>query len=253
VAPEVLKGRYNEKCDAWSLGVLAYILLDGRAPFMGRDDRATYKLIKSGVLNFPSNRWDNISKEARDFVICLLQVNPSNRLSAEKALQHPWLATSVGEDEPLQLDAAVLEGLRTFTRGNAVRRAVLCALAPLATVDEVGKWADMFEALDENCTGTVLVKDLAESLMRASCATEAEAAALSAALAAGDGGEEISYSAFLAACLCAHHAEDKQMRELFGRLDVAKTGKISVQQVGSALGDIVDMEALSAELGADEL
>ncbi|CAE8675259.1 unnamed protein product, partial [Polarella glacialis] len=97
VAPEVLKGRYNEKCDAWSLGVLAYILLDGRAPFMGRDDRATYKLIKSGVLNFPSNRWDNISKEARDFVTCLLQVNPSNRLSAEKALQHPWLATSVGE------------------------------------------------------------------------------------------------------------------------------------------------------------
>ena len=47
-APEVLKGNYTEQCDMWSLGILTYILLDGRAPFMGRNDRQTYRLILQG-------------------------------------------------------------------------------------------------------------------------------------------------------------------------------------------------------------
>ena len=48
VAPEVLEGDYDEKCDIWSIGIILYMLLSGSPPFTGNSDLQIIESIKSG-------------------------------------------------------------------------------------------------------------------------------------------------------------------------------------------------------------
>lgn len=34
--------------------------------------------------------WKNISDEAKDFIKCMLEVDPKDRITTEKALDHKW-------------------------------------------------------------------------------------------------------------------------------------------------------------------
>ena len=51
VAPEILTGKYTEKCDLWSIGVMLYIMLCGLPPFNGNDEQIIAK-VKRGTFEF---------------------------------------------------------------------------------------------------------------------------------------------------------------------------------------------------------
>ncbi|CAD8082282.1 unnamed protein product [Paramecium primaurelia] len=87
-APEILTGGgYDERVDLWSLGVCLFRILSGQFPFFEDSVLGTIEKILKGT--FELN--ENISLLARDLIKRLLDPNPSQRLSAQLALQHPWL------------------------------------------------------------------------------------------------------------------------------------------------------------------
>ena len=100
VAPEVLAGRgagYTPAVDLWSLGVITYVMLCGFQPFNAPDTDTLFRAIRAGAYDFPEPYWTPVSAQAKNFVRALLTVDPSARLTAVQALQHPWILA--GSDE----------------------------------------------------------------------------------------------------------------------------------------------------------
>ena len=82
IAPEVLSANYNEKCDIWSIGVITYMVLSGKAPFYGRTDADIYASVKRGKFEFTALSWKTVSVDAKDFITALLELDPKKRPSA---------------------------------------------------------------------------------------------------------------------------------------------------------------------------
>mmetsp|Transcript_29662 Transcript_29662/g.59619 ORF Transcript_29662/g.59619 Transcript_29662/m.59619 type:complete len:450 (+) Transcript_29662:126-1475(+) len=95
MAPELLKGKYTQSCDIWSVGIITYILLCGYPPFNGDDEEDIKRTImehgNAKNVNFKLRGWAGKSEEAKDFIKCLLRRDPGKRFTAEEALMHPWL------------------------------------------------------------------------------------------------------------------------------------------------------------------
>jgi calcium-dependent protein kinase len=61
IAPEVLNKNYGPKCDVWSAGVIAYILMCGAPPFTGNSDNEIMKSVRGGVVKFEEPAWNETS------------------------------------------------------------------------------------------------------------------------------------------------------------------------------------------------
>ena len=95
MAPEVFARNYTRACDLWSIGVITFILLSGNVPFDGETDQEVFAAVQNGYFDFKAPEWNNISKKAKGFITQLLEKDPSARMTATQAMEHPWLKDDV--------------------------------------------------------------------------------------------------------------------------------------------------------------
>ena len=91
LAPEVTRGKYDKRCDLWSVGVMVFLLLSGQVPFVGEDAKDLDAKILSCDYDFDGEVWNSVSSVAKDFIEGLIVPNPDRRMSIEQALEHQWI------------------------------------------------------------------------------------------------------------------------------------------------------------------
>eukprot|EP00602_Paraphysomonas_sp_CaronLab_P008230 CAMPEP_0185019716 /NCGR_PEP_ID=MMETSP1103-20130426/2319_1 /TAXON_ID=36769 /ORGANISM="Paraphysomonas bandaiensis, Strain Caron Lab Isolate" /LENGTH=725 /DNA_ID=CAMNT_0027550177 /DNA_START=260 /DNA_END=2437 /DNA_ORIENTATION=+ len=100
-APEVLRESYDERCDVWSAGVVAFTLLSGRKPFealvlhpaSGEDSDGKCSVMANilmGRYHYRHKDWKRVSSTAMDFTQKMLTHDYKQRWGAQEALEHPW-------------------------------------------------------------------------------------------------------------------------------------------------------------------
>lgn len=89
MAPEMISHKpYNGKqIDMWALGVILYVILTKTHPFVGRNER---EILRKIVLGGLSNTV-KLPGESVFLVKRLLCIDPNQRITAQEALNDPWL------------------------------------------------------------------------------------------------------------------------------------------------------------------
>ena len=248
MAPEVIKGKYGEKCDVWSIGVLAYMLLSSSIPFFGKERRHVIKRILKGKYHFKARRWWTVSKEAKKFVTSLLVLDEKRRPSCSDALNHKWFRDYSNSSDcgSFVVSSAVMDRvqatIQTYAGYTKLKKLALFVIARKSSADEVGFLQQIFRnRFDTEKDGIITLKEFKEALSVYSY-TDEELETMFEAIDI-DGTERLAYSEFLAATIEAHGSiEEDRIAEAFDRLDSDDTGYITVKNLAEFLGKDVPKE-----------
>lgn len=80
IAPEVIKSKYDCRCDIWSFGVLMFVLLTGQYPFDGSSYNDVIKKILNEKPVFPKQK-GGLTASAISLIESILTKNSKNRPS----------------------------------------------------------------------------------------------------------------------------------------------------------------------------
>lgn len=89
ISPEMLQGHYSSQCDIWSLGIVLYFALTGLLPFDGENLDGLFNNIRYTEVK----EWGNCSSDAVLFLKQMVIKAPTQRITPQSALTHPWLSS----------------------------------------------------------------------------------------------------------------------------------------------------------------
>ncbi|CAG9317507.1 unnamed protein product [Blepharisma stoltei] len=244
IAPEVLRGSYNYKCDLWSAGIIMYQILCGQLPFYSRRLSEAFKKIKIGRFDKECDSWKAISHAGRDLIKKLICMNPSSRLSAKEALDHDWLSTSISH-EPF-IDNALLKSFQEYSKISLFKKELLNILVKHSNLSQIKDLDQIFLNLDDEHKGEISAKLLKETMQKSGFQLSIqEIKELIRAIDVDQTGK-ITYSEFLAAAISSkHHLQKEEVLALFNHFDVERKGFITSEDIKTAIhrsGDVLEQK-----------
>ncbi len=169
MAPEVLKGNYDNKADVWAVGVLAYMLLSSQMPFFGRKRKEILDKISRCNYDFKGRRWTTVSRQAKNFICDMLTHNPKDRPTAEEARRSVWLnmrlTSSVRTASEDDMDNAAYS-IENYVTHKTLQKLALMVIAHKSNSEEIGYLRNVFKRYDQNKNGSINLSEFKKCLSK---------------------------------------------------------------------------------------
>ena len=234
ISPEVLNGKYDEKCDIWSAGVILYIIICGYPCFNGDDDDEIFAAIQKGKIHFPSPEWDNISKDVKD-LIKKMCTSPDKRLTAEQVLNESWVKDNApNSDGKISLPIKP-DGFKNYANSNKLRKAVLTYIASRLSENDIKKIKEVFQKIDVDNDGKLSF----EEMKKAVSLTDEIKIEFNEQIFKSidtDNSGHIEYTEFISACIEKKvYLDEEKLKDAFKLFDADGSGKISRAEIQKVL------------------
>lgn len=251
IAPEVLHKDYTLACDMWSVGVIAYILLCGYPPFWGNRDQDIFKKIQRGAYSFDGMEWLSVSPVSKHFISQLL-APPHKRLTAEQALQHPWIVYEGHPPTPAS-QASLVRGLRRFGSFCRLKRVLLQWIARECVPPRNFQLAKaMFRAFDVNGDQQVSPSDLSKAAAMSGMRISVNEAGRIISACLPQEPNQLSVAEFVAATMRKpQYATEDVVLHMFSRLQSGVDGVVRWDQLATYFPSAEDAQIALEEVDFD--
>lgn len=236
VAPEIIKGNYDEKVDVWALGVIAFLLLSGETPFGGIDGEdlcSVKERILDGRCVFqPHEAWEHVSDEGKAFVRKLLEPDVTKRPTAREAQRDPWLLT-FGKKDAMRgdkLSPNLCKALVEFKEYSNMRKFLCEVLSFTLLPEQIVDLRQEFQKVDPEGAGEISLETLKQVLKDSAeegalgALTEDEVEKIFDALRISKKDSMIRWHEFIAAGLSQCNFDERNLKLAFDRLDYDRKG-----------------------------
>jgi calcium-dependent protein kinase len=244
ISPEVLQGKYDEKCDIWSAGVILYIIICGYPCFNGEDDDEIFAAIQKGKIVFPSPEWDSISNDARELIKKMCSP-PNKRLTASQVLEETWVKDNAPNAGKTLLPLKV-EPFKNYAHSNKLRKAVLTYIASRLSEEEIKKIKAIFQSIDIDNDGKLSLEEMKKAVSLADGMKIEDIEKLFKSIDTDNSGN-IEYTEFISASIEKNiYLKEEKLKEAFKLFDADGSGKISRAEIEK----ILHMDKHSKEIDA---
>jgi len=225
MAPEVIKSaQYSTASDMWSAGIILFLLYMGGFPDLKEKQNQIETI-------------DNL--DARELLSCILQVDPSLRMSANEALEHPWTRGMGGncrhgeQTEDLQ---KAMKSFLDFYKCSKLQKAALTAAASQLCGQQLEDMRKLFQQLDCDGNGVVTKGELVALFEANPLPSIKDTSLLIHEIfdeLDSDGSGELEFTELQAAVMRSYVGiSEEAMQAAFHALDVDNSGTISQDELG---------------------
>ena len=261
IAPEVLKGSYDKKCDIWSMGVVLYILLCGRPPFPGKCNEQIINNVIKGEYRMDYPAFDKVTPEAKDFIQKCLTKDPDERMSAAEAYEHDWIKRQWdAEEAKLEIPEDVPKNIQSFIDAVNFKKTTITFIASRIPEDEIVQLREAFIKLDKNGDGVLSKSELMDGVSEIpTCSIREEDWDLIMSVMDTNDSGSIDYIEFIAACMQSYvYLKENNLQNAFEYFDKDGNGTITLDELKQTLAsdevmlDPADVEAIINEVDVNE-